>query len=106
MSGPSMQTVRYTLAADHPALPGHFPGHPVLPGVSLLAHALDALAEVPALDAAVGPRPRVAVAKFVQAVRPGDAVTLSLAARGAGVDFRYTFDDGAVAASGRFEAGS
>lgn len=40
-------------AASHPALPGHFPGHPVVPGVLLL----DAL--VNALPAHVGGAVRV-----------------------------------------------
>lgn len=30
------------IAADHPALPGHFPGSPVVPGVLLLSQVLDA----------------------------------------------------------------
>jgi len=31
------------IAANHPALPGHFPGHPVVPGVVLLDAVLSAL---------------------------------------------------------------
>lgn len=31
------------IAADHPALPGHFPGDPLVPGVTLLACVADAL---------------------------------------------------------------
>jgi 3-hydroxyacyl-[acyl-carrier-protein] dehydratase len=27
--------------ADHPTLPGHFPGQPLVPGVILLSHALE-----------------------------------------------------------------
>jgi 3-hydroxymyristoyl/3-hydroxydecanoyl-(acyl carrier protein) dehydratase len=36
----------FVVAPDHPAIPGHFPGNPVVPGVLMLAHvqaALDAL---------------------------------------------------------------
>ncbi|MEN6586769.1 MAG: hypothetical protein ABFE02_12085 [Sulfuricella sp.] len=32
-----------TISADHPALPGHFPGNPIVPGVVLLSHVWDAV---------------------------------------------------------------
>lgn len=33
------------IESDHPALPGHFPGNPVVPGVLLLQHVATALAQ-------------------------------------------------------------
>lgn len=34
---------RGTIGADHPALPGHFPGNPIVPGVVLLNEVLSAV---------------------------------------------------------------
>jgi 3-hydroxyacyl-[acyl-carrier-protein] dehydratase len=37
--------VRHVIRADHPALPGHFPGAPLVPGVVILDEVLAALTE-------------------------------------------------------------
>jgi 3-hydroxymyristoyl/3-hydroxydecanoyl-(acyl carrier protein) dehydratase len=56
------------IPGDHPAYEGHFPGHPLLPGVVLLAEAMAALEMG---DASVDN------AKFLLPVEPGTALTLS-----------------------------
>ena len=57
------------IAADHPALAGHFPGNPIVPGVVLLDEALHAI------DAATGGAHRgVAWVKFLRPVFPGQAL--------------------------------
>jgi 3-hydroxyacyl-[acyl-carrier-protein] dehydratase len=58
---------------DHPALPGHFPGNPIIPGAVLLSEA--ALAIEADLSAAPGLL-QVQSAKFLRPVRPGDRVLI------------------------------
>ncbi len=81
----------FTIPADHPALPGHFPGHPIVPGVVLLDHA------IAALGASLN-RPldtwRLASAKFLSPVAPGEALDLAFDAA-AGGTIRFTLRAGA-----------
>ncbi|MHB0973331.1 MAG: hypothetical protein ACYC0P_03710 [Thiobacillus sp.] len=69
-------TLPLTIAADHPAYAGHFPGRPILPGVVLLDAALHALAARECVHA--GPV-QLKSAKFLSAVRPGEALALHYA---------------------------
>lgn len=62
-----------TIGAEHPALAGHFPGTPIVPGVVLLDETLRAV-EQDAAGAAT--RWRISTAKFLSPVRPGEELTL------------------------------
>ena len=62
------------IAADHPAYAGHFPGHPILPGVALLSEVMHAVSEATGRGAE---RWNLAGAKFLQPVTPGTALTLT-----------------------------
>ena len=66
----------FTIVADHPALPGPFPGRPIVPGVVLLDHAAALiLAAEPGRVLSGFPAVR-----FSRPVRPGDVVTVEYAA--------------------------
>lgn len=56
----------FTVAADHPCLPGHFPGRPIVPGVVVLEHVL---AAIEAQHGALGPL-RMPQVKFLQPLLP------------------------------------
>lgn len=61
---------------DHPTAAGHFPGNPIIPGAVLLDEVLRALTA----GAAVGYY-AIRSVKFLQPVRPGDAVLIRWEAR-------------------------
>jgi 3-hydroxymyristoyl/3-hydroxydecanoyl-(acyl carrier protein) dehydratase len=71
---------RFTIPADHPALPGHFPGRPIVPGVLLLDAVLRAVAALHPHRAAPA---RLLRAKFPAPVAPGAEVEIALAPCGA-----------------------
>jgi 3-hydroxyacyl-[acyl-carrier-protein] dehydratase len=66
-------SLRICFSADHPAAAGHFPGNPIIPGAVLLDEVLRAI-----IDAAggIGGSSIIRAAKFLQPVRPGDAVLI------------------------------
>ena len=73
-----MDVERFTIevAVDHPAFEGHFPGHPVLPGVVLLAEVVSGAERRLglAMDRLV-----IKVAKFHAPVAPGARLEVELA---------------------------
>lgn len=70
---------RRALAADDPVFAGHFPDHPVYPGVLLVEALAQLLACLGALGDGGGPRLALATsarAVFLRPARPGDTLTL------------------------------
>ena len=103
---PIKHRVAVTIALDHPAFAGHFPGRALLPGVALLAEVLEAALDVPALAHLVGAAPRLAVVKFLAPVLPGAELTLELTGHPASLRFEVREGPGGtrLAASGQFDA--
>lgn len=66
--------MRFTIPADHPSLPGHFPGHPVVPGVVLLDRVLQAIEHQHGPLAAV----QLPQVKFLQPLMPGQMAEVLL----------------------------
>jgi 3-hydroxymyristoyl/3-hydroxydecanoyl-(acyl carrier protein) dehydratase len=62
------------VARAHPAFAGHFPGHPILPGVLLLA---EAMAAIEAATATTARDWSVENVKFAGAVEPGARLSLA-----------------------------
>ncbi len=97
--------MRFTIPHDHPSLPGHFPGRPVVPGVMLLDRVFAAI------EAAHGPlgAARLPQVKFLRPLLPGEAARVELEAMdAAGAAPRWRFrvlrEDGEPLAGGEVAA--
>ena len=89
-----------TISADHPCLPGHFPGRPIVPAVVILD-------EVRAIAADALPNRQLTSidhCKFQDFILPAQSFTASLAISDEAVlDFTCRADDdGRLLAKGRF----
>lgn len=93
--------MRFSIPPDHPSLPGHFPGRPIVPGVVLLDHV------VAAIEATAGALPtlRLPQVKFVQPLLPGEEAEVVLDAQPDARRWRFRVLRGAaLLASGEIAA--
>lgn len=66
--------MQFSIPHDHPSLPGHFPGRPIVPGVVLLERVLEAIELThPPLGAL-----RMPQVKFMQPLLPGELAEVAL----------------------------
>lgn len=69
--------MRFMIGHDHPCLPGHFPGRPVVPGVVVLDRVL---AAVEAAHGSLSAPLRLPQAKFVRPLLPGETAEVRIEA--------------------------
>ncbi|GAB3101974.1 hypothetical protein [Lysobacter terrae] len=83
----------FVIPPDHPSLPGHFPGRPLVPGVVVLEHVLAAI------EAAHGPlRPlRLPQVKFQQPLLPGEHARIEVEGAAPRWRFRVLRGDATIA---------
>lgn len=90
----------FSIATTHPALPGHFPGDPIVPGVILLEHAASAAARAWNVRIA-----GIVQAKFLQPLRAQEQAVLTLRHECARVQWRIVRGTQPIA-SGILELGT
>lgn len=87
-----MQT-QHIIGADHPALPGHFPGRPIVPGVVILERIVEELVAQTG-HVAQG----VKRMKFTRPLAPGEAFVIAFSLpQNQGVRFTVSVGDEALA---------
>ncbi|MCP5195559.1 MAG: hydroxymyristoyl-ACP dehydratase [Gammaproteobacteria bacterium] len=85
------------VATDHPSLVGHFPGHPITPGVVILDEVIQALTE----EWPGGQSMEIPLVKFLAPLRPGQPFTVRLRQSSSErVQFECIRDDGQLLAHG------
>lgn len=94
---PAAASLQFRIPADHPSLPGHFPGRPLVPGVVLLDRVLEAIERTHAPLGAL----RLPQVKFVQPLLPDESARIELQADAGAARWRFRILRGdALIASG------
>jgi 3-hydroxyacyl-[acyl-carrier-protein] dehydratase len=83
----------FAIDSDHPSLPGHFPGHPVVPGVVVLEQVL---AEIERAHGPLGTL-RLPQVKFVQPLLPDENADIELTGAAPRWKFRVLRGDTLIA---------
>jgi 3-hydroxyacyl-[acyl-carrier-protein] dehydratase len=95
-------TANFAVPRSHAALPGHFPGDPVVPGVLVLDHVIQVLE---ASCASLPPLRKLKQVKFIEPLLPGQEATVTADVGDATVSFSVT-RSGCTIARGVFEIGN
>jgi 3-hydroxyacyl-[acyl-carrier-protein] dehydratase len=98
LSQPAFQR-EFCVGSDHPSLPGHFPGSPLVPGVMLLEQVALALRDWRGQRVV-----RIPEAKFVAPLLPAQRAVVGLMETGSRVRFEIR-RDGELLARGIIEGG-
>lgn len=94
---PAAASFEFSIPADHPSLPGHFPGRPLVPGVVLLDRVLEAIERAHAPLGVL----RLPQVKFVQPLLPDEPARIELLADADAARWRFRILRGdALIASG------
>ncbi len=88
--------MEFVVEDSHPCLPGHFPGRPLVPGVVVLDHVLEAIEAVHGPLGAL----RLAQVKFASPLLPGQVARVELDGTGPRFRFRVLRAGTVVVASG------
>lgn len=86
--------MKFRIGADHPALPGHFPGRPIVPGVVILDRVQQAIARS---DVAINAPLTLAQVKFLQPLLPSEDADIVLESTPRGWKFRVLRGDALIA---------
>lgn len=95
-------TASFTVPLNHPALPGHFPGNPVVPGVVVLDHVIGVLTanRVPLLRLR-----KLKQVKFIEPLLPNQEATVTAEVGETSLSFSVTRGSRTIA-KGSFDAGN
>jgi 3-hydroxymyristoyl/3-hydroxydecanoyl-(acyl carrier protein) dehydratase len=101
-SSPAAIGATFLISRDHPALPGHFPGNPVVPGVVVLDHVIWTLA---AAGVPLSRLRNLRQAKFIEPLLPDEEATVTAEIGDATLSFIVTRGSRTIA-KGAFDVGN